>query len=135
MVSSVARKREGGLLPDLPSGQLRLTLSIDHNPPRSRFLAICLGTAVAPSSVVTPSKRFVYILRSLGDRDRYYTGVTSNVQKRLAEHNAGECVHTVRHRPWELDLVIVFREPTRALAFERYLKSGSGSAFAQRHLR
>jgi hypothetical protein len=41
----------------------------------------------------------------------------------------------VRHRPWELDIVIVFRDQARALAFERYLKSGSRCAFAQRHLR
>lgn len=80
-------------------------------------------------------KRFVYVLRSLSDRDRYYTGVTSDVQRRLFEHNAGECVHSVRHRPWELDLVIAFRDEARAVAFERYLKSGSGGAFAQRHLR
>jgi len=82
-----------------------------------------------------PPKRFVYVLRSLSDRDRYYTGVTSDVQGRLFAHNAGEFVHTTRHRPWELDIVIAFRDETRALAFERYLKSGSGSAFSQRHLR
>jgi putative endonuclease len=80
-------------------------------------------------------KRFVYVLRSLNDRDRYYTGVTANVWVRLRAHNAGECVHTARHGPWELDLVIAFRDEARALAFERYLKSGSGYAFAQRHLR
>ena len=80
-------------------------------------------------------KRFVYVLRSLSDRDRYYTGVTSNVQMRLSARNAGECVHTARRRPWELDVVIVFRDQARALAFERYLKSGSGVAFAKRHSR
>jgi putative endonuclease len=84
---------------------------------------------------VTPSKRFVYVLRSLKDRDRYYTGVASNVVSRLCAHNAGECVHTMRNCPWELDVVIAFRNEARALAFERFLKSGSGSAFAARHLR
>jgi putative endonuclease len=89
---------------------------------------------IARSSTVDP-KRFVYVLRSLTDRDRYYTGVTSNVRARLCAHNAGECVHTTRERPWELDVVIAFRDEARALSFERYLKSGSGCAFAKRHLR
>lgn len=80
-------------------------------------------------------RRLVYVLRSVTDRTRYYTGVTSNVKARLASHNAGECAHSSRYRPWELDLVIAFRDQTRALHFERYLKSGSGVAFAQRHLR
>ena len=84
---------------------------------------------------MVPQKRFVYVLRSLSNRDRYYTGVTYDVGSRLCSHNAGECVHTTRHRPWELDVVIAFRDEARALEFERYLKSGSGCAFAQRHLR
>lgn len=83
---------------------------------------------------MTP-KRFVYVLRSLRDRDRYYTGVTADVRLRLSEHNAGDCVHTLRNRPWELDVVVAFRDERRAVAFERYLKSGSGVAFAHRHLR
>lgn len=80
-------------------------------------------------------KRFVYVLRSLRDRGRYYTGITANVRERLRAHNASECVHTKRYRPWEVDLVVGFRDEARALAFERYLKSGSGCAFAKRHLR
>jgi predicted GIY-YIG superfamily endonuclease len=84
--------------------------------------------------VVTP-KRFVYVLRSCSARERYYTGVTSNVRARLSAHNAGECTHTTRGRPWELDVVIAFRDQERAITFERYLKSGSGVAFAKRHLR
>ena len=84
---------------------------------------------------MAPPKRFVYVLRSRSDPARYYTGVTSNVRARLSAHNAGECIHTARHRPWELDVVIAFREEGRAITFERYLKSGSGAAFAQRHLR
>lgn len=80
-------------------------------------------------------KRFVYVIRSLSTRDRYYTGVTHDVGSRLCSHNAGECVHTMRHRPWELDVVVAFRDEARALEFVRYLKSYSGAAFAERHLR
>jgi predicted GIY-YIG superfamily endonuclease len=84
---------------------------------------------------VTSQKRFVYVIRSLSNRDRYYTGVTYDVGSRLRSHNAGECVHTTRNRPWELDVVIAFRDEPRAVGFARYLKSGSGSTFAQQHLR
>ena len=90
---------------------------------------------VADAGAVASQKRFVYVIRSLTTRDRYYTGVTYDVGSRLCSHNAGECVHTTRHRPWELDVVVAFRDEARALEFARYLKSGSGSAFAQRHLR
>ena len=80
-------------------------------------------------------KHFVYVLRSLSDRTQYYTGVTSDVKARLSSHNAGECLHSAKHRPWELDVLIAFRDQSRALRLERYLKSGSGVAFAKRHLR
>jgi len=80
-------------------------------------------------------KRFVYVLRNHENPPRYYTGVTSDVARRTAEHNAGSCVHTAKYRPWCVDLAIEFTDERRAAAFERYLKSGSGVAFAQRHLR
>ena len=80
-------------------------------------------------------RRFVYVLRNADDSPRYYTGLTSDVATRLMEHNAGSCIHTAKYRPWSIDVVIEFGEERRALAFERYLKSGSGVAFAQRHLR
>jgi hypothetical protein len=38
-------------------------------------------------------------------------------------------------RPWHVDVVVEFANEERAVAFERYLKSGSGGAFAKRHLR
>jgi len=61
--------------------------------------------------------------------------VTANVTARLADHNAGRCPHTADGRPWNIDLVVEFTDETRAMKFERYLKSGSGVAFAKRHLR
>lgn len=44
-------------------------------------------------------KTCVYILRSLADRDRYYTGVTSDPDARLAAHNAGRSPHTAGGGP------------------------------------
>ena len=79
-------------------------------------------------------KRFVYVLRST-TTGRYYTGVTSDMPSRLAAHNDGRCAHTAPGGPWAPDVIIEFTDERRALAFERYLKSGSGVAFAKRHLR
>ena len=78
---------------------------------------------------------FVYIIRSGSDPSRYYTGVTSDVLARLTAHNSGRCTHTANGRPWQADVIIEFNDEKRAMAFERYLKSGSGVAFAKRHLR
>jgi putative endonuclease len=79
------------------------------------------------------SKRFVYLLESLTDPGRPYIGLTSDVPGRLAAHNAGRSVHTARHKPWRLVTTIEFADEEAAIRFERYLKSGSGRAFAKRH--
>jgi predicted GIY-YIG superfamily endonuclease len=78
-------------------------------------------------------KRFVYVMRSDSDPSRHYVGVTSNTDNRLEWHNSGPCGHTVEYRPWSLVVVIEFPTERHALRFERYLKSGSGRAFAKRH--
>jgi len=69
----------------------------------------------------------------VSDPSHPYIGVTHDVRSRLAAHNAGRCPHTARHRPWQLHVSIELPDEQRALAFERYLKSGSGRAFAKRH--
>ena len=80
-------------------------------------------------------KRFVYILQSEHNPTRYYTGLTSNVRLRLADHNGGHCRCTANGRPWKAIVVVAFASERRAIEFERYLKSGSGCAFAVRHFR
>ena len=80
-------------------------------------------------------KRFVYILKSQITPGRYYTGVTSDVAARIADHNDGRSPHTATGRPWSVDVVVEFADERRALEFERYLKSGSGCGFAKRYLR
>ena len=80
-------------------------------------------------------RRFVYVLKNDWHPPRYYTGLTSDPVARLAGHNQGDSLHTSTGRPWHVDVVIEFADEARAVKFERYLKSGSGSAFAKRHLR
>jgi putative endonuclease len=79
------------------------------------------------------AKRFVYILRSDSDPARHYTGITSNVPARLEWHNDGPCGCTISHRPWSVVVTVEFPTEKAARRFERYLKSGSGRAFATRH--
>ena len=77
--------------------------------------------------------RFVYILRSDGDSSRHYVGRTANVDDRLEWHNAGPSGYTLQYRPWSLVVSLEFPDERIAAHFEKYLKSGSGRAFAKRH--
>lgn len=78
-------------------------------------------------------KRIVYIIRSDVDRARHYVGITNDIDGRLAWHNNGPCGFSVDHRPWSLVVAIQFPPEQEAVRFEKYLKSGSGRAFAKRH--
>ncbi len=76
---------------------------------------------------------FVYIIQSLKDGS-YYTGITEDVQKRLSEHNSGISKYSSTKRPYQLMWYCTFQDKKKAFAFEKYLKQGSGFAFARKHL-
>ena len=78
--------------------------------------------------------KYVYLLESISNPRQRYRGLTDNLVARLACHSAGEVRSTARYRPWHPVVAIQFESDTRAAAFEKYLKSGSGHAFANRHL-
>jgi putative endonuclease len=78
-------------------------------------------------------QRFVYILHSESDPSRHYVGRTADVDERLHWHNEGPSGYTGNHRPWLPIVVLEFPNGSAAARFERYLKSGSGRAFAKRH--
>ena len=77
---------------------------------------------------------YVYILRSLEHPDRFYVGVTSDLRDRLQRHNAGEVRHTSKYAPWAIKTYVAFSDEAQAFAFEKYLKSASGRAFAKKRL-
>ena len=79
------------------------------------------------------SFHYVYILESRVNSEHFYVGLTEDLNERLAKHNAGEVPHTSKFKPWSIKTAIAFRDRERACAFERYLKSGSGRAFARKH--
>ena len=76
---------------------------------------------------------YVYILTSESHAGKHYTGFTEVIAKRPYYHNAGQCPHTAKYRPWRLESYFAFSDREKALAFERYLKSHSGRAFAKKH--
>ncbi|MGE3958194.1 MAG: GIY-YIG nuclease family protein [Vicinamibacterales bacterium] len=79
-------------------------------------------------------KRIVYVLRSDVNPARHYVGLTSNLAARLEWHNHGPGDgHTGSNRPWSVVVSVEFGSERAARRFERYLKSGSGRAFALRH--
>ena len=86
--------------------------------------------------VSMPMSRFcyVYILESELDAQHFYIGSTGDLKQRLAKHNAGGVSHTAKFKPWRIKSAIAFTDQDRAAQFERYLKSGSGRAFAKKHL-
>ncbi len=78
--------------------------------------------------------KYVYILQSTADADRFYVGVTDDLRARLSRHNAGQVTHTAKYPPWRVKTYVGFSDPQQAIAFERYLKSASGRAFARKRL-
>jgi predicted GIY-YIG superfamily endonuclease len=78
--------------------------------------------------------RYVYILQSIADQDHYYVGLTTDLRDRLQRHNAREVSHTSKHAPWRVKTYVGFADEMQASAFERYLKTASGRAFAKKRL-
>ena len=76
---------------------------------------------------------YVYILQSIDQPQNHYTGFTTNLKERLVKHNNGEVPHTSKFKPWKINTAITFTDKDKALAFEKYLKSHSGRAFAKKH--
>lgn len=79
--------------------------------------------------------KYTYIIQSVNSPEQYYTSLTDNVERRLLEHNAGKSPHTSKFKPWKIISYTAFADIEKASLFEKYLKSGSGRAFAKKHLR
>ena len=77
--------------------------------------------------------KYVYLIQSIPFPQQKYTGITTDIAKRLADHNSGKSIHTAKYKPWKLITYIAFSNEEKAREFERYLKSGSGRAFAKKH--
>ena len=80
------------------------------------------------------SVKYVYILQSEQSAEHFYTGITDDLDARLSKHNSGDVAHTSKYRPWRIKSFVAFTDESQAFAFEKYLKSASGRAFAKKRL-
>ena len=77
---------------------------------------------------------YVYLLESNSGVGKRYVGLSTDLKRRLEDHNSGKSSHTAKFKPWHVVTYAAFTNKTKAEEFERYLKSGSGHAFAKRRL-
>ena len=68
---------------------------------------------------------YVYVLKSLRN-NRFYTGSTNNLQRRLIEHNSGKSKYTKLTRPFQLIHTETYLTRKDAVRREMALKSGQG---------
>jgi putative endonuclease len=71
---------------------------------------------------------FVYVLRSEKDGKRYI-GFTSNLERRINEHNSRLVKSTRFRRPLVLVYYEEFSEKSEAMKREKFFKSGRGREF------
>jgi len=77
---------------------------------------------------------WVYLMQSHFYPAQRYIGLTSNLERRMEQHNTGLSHPTAPFRPWDLVVAILFQHRLAAEDFEKYLKSGNGRAFANSRL-
>lgn len=68
---------------------------------------------------------YVYVLQSLKDQS-LYIGSTSDLKRRLQEHDSGKSRFTNQHKPYKLICFVGLLLRSDAKRFEEYLKSGFG---------
>jgi putative endonuclease len=73
---------------------------------------------------------YIYVIKSKKD-NKFYTGFTNNLNRRLQEHNQGKVsTPSTRNRgPFELVYKELAKTRIEARAREKYLKSGCGREF------
>lgn len=76
---------------------------------------------------------YSYILWSSKSAN-FYFGSTKDLRLRFKQHNAGLSKATAPYKPWKLVWYGAFEDKKLAEDFERYLKTGSGKAFAYKRL-
>ena len=58
---------------------------------------------------------FVCSLQSELDSERYYVGITTDITRRIEDHNAGKSVHTNMFKPWKRRITdVAFSDRSKA---------------------
>jgi putative endonuclease len=68
---------------------------------------------------------YVYILQSNKNKE-LYIGYTSDLKRRIVEHNQGLNFSTKRYMPWSIIYYEACKEETDAKRREKYLKTTQG---------
>jgi len=76
----------------------------------------------------------MYYIYSLKCKNGYYIGCTDDLKNRLERRQKGRIPATVNRLPIKLDFYFTINNKYKAFEFEKYLKSGSGRAFINKHL-
>ena len=77
---------------------------------------------------------YVYVLYS-SKYNRFYVGMTTNLENRLFEHNIGKSQSTLPYRPWKIVHNEVFETRINARKREKYLKSAAGRRWRKLNIR
>ena len=77
---------------------------------------------------------YVYVLRN-GKSGRLYTGCTTDLRKRLKEHQMGKGVYTKTRGPYELIYYEACISTEDAYMREKYLKSGMGKRYLKNRIK
>ena len=85
-------------------------------------------------SPVRAGMYYVYVLRN-DESGRLYTGYTSDLRKRLTEHNSKKPGYTSYSGPYELIYYEGSLNMIDAQAREKYLKSGMGKRYLKNRLK
>lgn len=75
---------------------------------------------------------YVYIIKDK-DANKFYTGFSRDLKTRIKSHQE-KTVKTTKIGNYELVFYSAFQDKSKALSFEKYLKQGSGYAFARKRL-
>ncbi|OGZ64726.1 MAG: excinuclease ABC subunit C [Candidatus Staskawiczbacteria bacterium RIFCSPLOWO2_01_FULL_40_39] len=75
----------------------------------------------------------MYYVYSLNCKDGYYLGCTDNLKDRINRHTKGQVLATKDRLPITLEFYFAIADKYKAFEFEKYLKSGSGRAFINKH--
>ncbi len=78
---------------------------------------------------------YVYVLQSLKKADWLYKGSTSDLKRRLREHNAGKNFSTAPYTPLRLIYYEAYLLKKDADAREKYLKTSMGKRVLKKQLR
>jgi len=77
---------------------------------------------------------YVYVLQSLKDK-MWYTGYTTNLEKRVEEHNKGLVYSTRKRKPFRLIYWEGSLNENDAKMREVYLKTGMGKRYIRNRLK